>query len=162
MNSIETIMNMNVQSIQQTQYQVLKEHAVSRLRKAADLLEKDEFIELDKMIMYSPAGDGYGCEDHYIYLGWNEKPTWADACRNIHEVMHKLLVLMSDIQKDTYVRPDKGQIVYDIYEEVIKQITSVRIQKDKLSLTFTGNDYSQELDCAEFARRFVVLKEASE
>ncbi len=44
----------------------VKEGALTILKNVIKLLEEEKFEELSKMLSFSPAGDGYGCNNDYI------------------------------------------------------------------------------------------------
>lgn len=44
----------------------LKKAAVERLEQVTHLIIEDKYDEVAKFINESPAGDGYGCDNHYI------------------------------------------------------------------------------------------------
>jgi hypothetical protein len=54
--------------------EALKQHAIQTLRKVANYLEKGEYEKIKPMVEYSPAGDGYGCDNHFINLSNTEQP----------------------------------------------------------------------------------------
>lgn len=60
----------------------VKEGAIEILEKLTALLKEDRFDEIAGMLAFSPAGDGYGCDNNYIdfssldqseYLNQNDK-----------------------------------------------------------------------------------------
>lgn len=44
----------------------VKKGAIEILEKVTALLKEDRFKEIDGMLSFSPAGDGYGCDNAYI------------------------------------------------------------------------------------------------
>lgn len=44
----------------------VKEGAIAILGKVIKLLREERFEELKEMLAFSPAGDGYGCDNEYI------------------------------------------------------------------------------------------------
>lgn len=44
----------------------VKEGAIAILGKVIKLLRQERFEELKEMLAFSPAGDGYGCDNEYI------------------------------------------------------------------------------------------------
>lgn len=52
----------------------LRRHAVKTLRKVANYLENGEYDKIKDIVAYSPAGDGYGCENYYINLSDTDEP----------------------------------------------------------------------------------------
>ena len=44
----------------------LKEEVVKRLKEVTSLIEKEEYDKVKECLAFSPSGDGYGCDNHYI------------------------------------------------------------------------------------------------
>jgi hypothetical protein len=55
-------------NIVEKQYKkALKNAAIARLKEVIEALEKENYALIeDALIAYSPAGDGYGCNNYYI------------------------------------------------------------------------------------------------
>lgn len=48
------------------QHNALNTFVVNRLRKVADLINEGKYDAVLNMLAYSPSGDGYGNDNHYI------------------------------------------------------------------------------------------------
>nr|DAN49400.1 MAG TPA: hypothetical protein [Caudoviricetes sp.] len=48
------------------QRMAVKEGALAILKNVIKLFEEEKFEDLSKMLSFSPAGDGYGCNNDYI------------------------------------------------------------------------------------------------
>ena len=44
----------------------LKIEVVKRLKEVTSLIEKEEYDKVKECLAFSPAGDGYGCNNNYI------------------------------------------------------------------------------------------------
>ena len=52
--------------IQKIQFKELKKHTLSKLVDIVKLIEADKYKSVLKQLNFSPAGDGYGCDNNYI------------------------------------------------------------------------------------------------
>lgn len=120
------LMETTPETLANAQYNELKAHAINRLYTAINCLETDNFVELYNMLGYSPAGDGYGCDDYYIYMGLYDKPNSNHAYRNILEVIHKLISLKHiSNNNDNNSEPEVGMILYDVYDKQFLKIYNI-------------------------------------
>ena len=55
--------------ISKIQFNKLKEHALNLLKVVSDLIEKEEFDEIESYVGYSPSGDGHGLDNYFINFG---------------------------------------------------------------------------------------------
>ena len=55
--------------ISKIKYNKLKEKSIELLEYITDLIKNDSFTKISEYVAYSPAGDGYGCENNYINFG---------------------------------------------------------------------------------------------
>jgi hypothetical protein len=141
------LMETTPETLANAQYNELKAHAINRLYTAINCLETDNFIELYKMLGYSPAGDGYGCDDYYIYMGLYDKPNNRHAYRNILEVIHKLISLKYiSNNNNNNCEPEVGMILYDFYDNQFLKVYNISngimhmidVREDESELTGTS------------------------
>lgn len=141
------LMETTPETLANAQYNELKAHAINRLYTAINCLETDNLSDLYKMLGYSPAGDGYGCDDYYIYMGLHDKPNSNHAYRNILEVIHKLISLKYIFNNDNNnCDPEVGMILYDFYSQRFLKIYNIsngimhmiNIREDESELTETS------------------------
>ena len=88
------IMNVSIENLAVAQFNFLKEHGETILRKALYLLEMDDYEGLKKMLKFSPAGDGYGDESYFINFAYEE-----DSAMDINDLISKLERLNETIGK---------------------------------------------------------------
>ena len=88
------IMNVSIENLAVAQFNFLKEHGETILRKALYLFETNDYEELKKMLEFSPAGDGYGENNYFINFAYEE-----DRVMDISELISKLEMLNETIGK---------------------------------------------------------------
>jgi len=99
-NDVELIMKLDKlldttpEQLAKLQFDELKREAVETLRNVAELLDNEKFKEIEKMIEYSPAGDGMGCDNQYITFNHIHK-----SMDDIGDVLNKLVELKKLIKK---------------------------------------------------------------
>lgn len=138
------LMETTPETLANAQYNELKAHAINRLYTAINCLETDNLSALYKMLGYSSAGDGYGCDDYYIYMGLYDKPNSSHAYRNILEVIHKLISLKH--VSNNNCEPEVGMILYDFYDKQFLKIYNISngimhmidVREDESELTGTS------------------------
>lgn len=91
--ALSEIMSINVDNLREKQYQALKKHVVEVLKKITDIIQNDgDLNKVVEMLAYSPAGDGYGCDNDYINFGIqseNENLKYmdiGDVCHLLHNL----------------------------------------------------------------------------
>lgn len=67
------ILNVDINNLQEEQLKELKRHTVEVLHKIADAVEKEDFKTIKGNMQFSPAGDGYGDENHFIDFSWGNQ-----------------------------------------------------------------------------------------
>ena len=72
---IDEIMKIDVSNLAETQFNALKKHVIEKLVKVADIINRsrpgDSVVDkVEKMVSFSPAGDGYGLDNHFIDFGY--------------------------------------------------------------------------------------------
>lgn len=71
--NIKDIMEIDVENLKEKQLTALKSHVTNRLIAIIAHIENNEFEEVKKYLVYSPAGDGYGCDNYYINFAYDEE-----------------------------------------------------------------------------------------
>lgn len=72
-NTEISLLDVDVYTLRQKQFEALKKHIINVLREAAKIVTEEKFDLVDKMIFNSPAGDDMGCDNHCIDFGFNGK-----------------------------------------------------------------------------------------
>lgn len=88
--SIDKIMKVDVDSLLREQHDSLKKHTVDCLLMVADLINNEKYAEVEEYVGFSPAGDGYGCDNNYLDLFYYE---------DIGYTMQKLIELKKELNK---------------------------------------------------------------
>lgn len=73
--NIEEIMRIDVINLKMVQHEALKNHVIEKLKEVEKLVMQERYSELQDILAYSPAGDGYGKDNYFINFGYdgNEK-----------------------------------------------------------------------------------------
>ena len=64
----------------------LKEEALNILKKIVKLIEDNEFDKIEEMLKFSPAGDGYGCDNMYIDFSSLDPDERAFGIKEINDI----------------------------------------------------------------------------
>lgn len=64
----------------------LKEEALNILKKIFKLIKDNKFDEAEEMLKFSPAGDGYGCNNMYIDFSLLDPDERAFNCKEIVDI----------------------------------------------------------------------------
>lgn len=88
------ILDVDVSNIKIAKYQAMKEHIVSVLDKVKFIVETGRYEDLEDIIFFSPAGDGYGEENHCINFAWHD-----DEDMDIKKAVTILERLKKDIEQ---------------------------------------------------------------
>lgn len=64
------ILDVDINNLQEEQLKELKRHAIEVLNKIAKAIEKEDFKTIKENMQFSPSGDGYGEENHFIDFSW--------------------------------------------------------------------------------------------
>ena len=81
---LKELMTIDPANLAQKQHVALKAHAISVLKAVIEAIEKNQYGKIEDMCEYSPAGDGMGCENHYINFAFD------GAELDILELVHML------------------------------------------------------------------------
>lgn len=78
------ILDVDIYNLQEEQLKELKRHTVEVLHKIAVAVEKEDFKAIKDNMQFSPAGDGYGDENHFIDF------SWSGPTMDIGEIVEKM------------------------------------------------------------------------
>jgi hypothetical protein len=63
---IKDIMKLDINNLKKQKHEILTKHAIKILSDIIQHLKKGDYSKIEEMLAYSPAGDGMGCENHFI------------------------------------------------------------------------------------------------
>lgn len=86
MKDIKNFLKIKPENLAEEQYIALVDYACNRLQMVINHLENGSMDEAEKMLEFSPAGDGYGCDNHFIRF---EISTEKECC-DIFAVIEQL------------------------------------------------------------------------
>ncbi|WP_071146125.1 hypothetical protein [Bacteroides ihuae] len=89
MSNISDIMSVNVNNLRERQYSALKSHVLEKLNRVSKAIEEDRLSDIESELSFSPAGDGYGCNNHFIDFNWEK----GDETIDMAEVTNMLMEL---------------------------------------------------------------------
>lgn len=64
------ILDVDINTLQEEQLKELKRHIIEVLNNIAKAIEKEDFKFIKDNMEFSPAGDGYGEDNHFIDFSW--------------------------------------------------------------------------------------------
>lgn len=73
--SVEELMDIDIDNLIEKQHDVLKSHTINILENVIDMIKDERYEELENMLVYSPSGDGYGCDNHFINFSYTNDDT---------------------------------------------------------------------------------------
>ena len=85
MDNIKQIMKIDVNNLAETQFNSLKKYTIEVLTEIIKAIKNDDFTTVRKHLGYSPAGDGYGCDNSFIEFDIEDDKEW-----DIGDVIDKL------------------------------------------------------------------------
>lgn len=87
---LKTLMQTSPEDLASTQHDALKTHVLGILETVKNLIIEENYQAIkDKHLIYSPAGDGYGSDNHFINFDFTEHQDGMD----IDEVLDALMTL---------------------------------------------------------------------
>lgn len=93
--TLAELLAIDTTTLRQCQADALKRHIIEKLEKIIRLVKFNRFDELKEVTRFSPAGDGWGCDNNYINFGIPELgEEWENL--DIAEVCLKLQELQGD------------------------------------------------------------------
>jgi homospermidine synthase len=90
---IQEIMSVSVNNLAEKQYEAYKSHVLTVLAEVAGFIKQDRYKDVEGRTFFSPAGDGYGSDNHCINFSWDEHD------RDIVEACEKLSQLYCIVRK---------------------------------------------------------------
>ena len=90
-NTEISLLDVDVSTLRQKQYDALKKHIINVLREAATIVKEEKLEKVEEMTFYSPAGDEMGCENNCIDFGFNGKKL------DFYEVVEMLKTMKKEI-----------------------------------------------------------------
>lgn len=71
-DTVREIMDIDIYNLAEKQHDTLKEFTIGKLKRIGELIANEEYDKVKNMLAFSPAGDGYGCDNYYINLSFKE------------------------------------------------------------------------------------------
>jgi hypothetical protein len=93
---LKTLMQTSPEDLAATQHEALKKHVLTILGVIQTHIENEDYDKIkEHHLIYSPAGDGYGMDNHFINFDFTEHKDGMD----IDEVLDALINLRSQSGK---------------------------------------------------------------
>jgi hypothetical protein len=73
MINLDDLLNIDIENLANAQYDALKKHTIDKLRLVIELLEIDDLQGVADLLKFSPDGDGWGSENHFIDFSYNDR-----------------------------------------------------------------------------------------
>lgn len=87
-NNLLKIMNLKPETLAKNQHDTLKEYAISVLQNVLSMIQDESYPEIldDKndIVRFSPDGDGYGSENHFISFDY------GGNTQDIYDIVYEL------------------------------------------------------------------------
>ena len=93
--NLKQIMEVNPITLAELQHKELKKHALSVLDGVRSLIENEKYDEIEKLLFYSPAGDGYGSDNNCINFDYGVN---GNEGMDIEEVVDRLQSLKKQVK----------------------------------------------------------------
>lgn len=87
--NIQEIMEIDIDNLAEKQHNAVKNHVIEVLQDIINLVEEEKYEEIQNKLIYSPSGDGYGGDNHYINF------SYRNGEEDIKEMMDRLKNLKS-------------------------------------------------------------------
>lgn len=68
--TLSEIMSINPENLQEQQANAMKGYLLDKLATMAELVHNNRISEAREMLVFSPAGDGYGNDNYYLDLDY--------------------------------------------------------------------------------------------
>lgn len=98
--SLSDLMETNIYSLAQRQYDALKANTLNKLALAYQLVKEDKLDQIEALTHFSPAGDGYGADNDFINFGWNEE--YPKDIVEVTEILQDLHKAAKQAEKEEY------------------------------------------------------------
>lgn len=73
MIDLDDLLNIDIESLADAQYNALKKHVINKLNLIIELLEKDDLQGVANLLKFSADGDGWGSENYFIDFSYNDR-----------------------------------------------------------------------------------------
>lgn len=81
---IREIMEIDIDNLVRKQHEAVKNHVIGILQEIINLVKEEKYEEIQDKLIYSPAGDGYGEDNHYINF------SYRNGEKDIKEILEEL------------------------------------------------------------------------
>lgn len=88
---LNELMEIDVKNLAKKQAEYLEAHIISKLEQAISHVKSHDFISLAIMTSYSPAGDGYGCENNFIDFRYSKNQDDGLDILEVSKILENLL-----------------------------------------------------------------------
>ncbi|WP_010497812.1 hypothetical protein [Paenibacillus elgii] len=85
---LKTLMNTRPEELAKVQYSAFKSHVISILEQTIQNIYDENYVSILDKLVYSPAGDGYGCDNHFINFSYDQDN--IDNAIDLYEAVEKL------------------------------------------------------------------------
>lgn len=85
---LNDLLNIDIKNLADKKYEVLKEHAINKLKEIIIFLENDELQYVANLLSFSPAGDDMGCDNYFIDFSYN-----TTEMMDLADILYKLAEL---------------------------------------------------------------------
>lgn len=90
MITIEELLSLDIDNLAERQYEALKEDTCEKLNRIIKLIKNDEIEEITNLIAFSPAGDGWGSDNHYIeFVNGSDIGEVIDLLMRLREIIEE-------------------------------------------------------------------------
>lgn len=95
---LNDVLNLDIKTLSNAQYEALKKHTIERLNKVINLLNEDKLQKIAYLLKFSDSGDGWGSENYFIDFSYND-----NECMDLGEILLKMAKLKNieiDLDKE--------------------------------------------------------------
>lgn len=104
------ILSINVENLAERQHEIVKETVIQKLKSIQEMIELEQYDQIEKQCGYSPAGDGYGENNYYIQFGIEN--TGRDDLSNM-DIVQVCTLLMTLKKAAKRPEPSLSKLVHD-------------------------------------------------
>jgi len=91
---LATLMHTTPSELANTQHDALKDYVLDIIEKVQTLIVEEKYDKVKELLVYSPAGDGYGSDNHFLNFDYSGHQDGMD----IDEVLDMLINLKKQSQ----------------------------------------------------------------
>ena len=66
---VNEIFKLDVSNLAAAQHKALDAHVKNIIKQVIDIIVEERYDDIEELCSWSPAGDGYGCDNYYINFG---------------------------------------------------------------------------------------------